>query len=236
MNHVEHLVGTAAGLDGSSNEDLLQIVTKTYQFYHEIFIEIFDYYTTEKGKLLTKGNEGDVALTYGEIDFNSFLLIAELLNVKQGDVFIDLGSGFGKSMIIMHLLYGNIMQNILGIELLGPLHEVSVQAIANYSTLINSKYHEYFQYHTSGISPKLGDIRTLIPSISSSDPAASDQFNWTDATIIFCNSTLFPPELMDFISTAIEENCRVGIAIPIHSFICVLTHSFTRHSNYYIYL
>ena len=227
-------MGAAAGLNGSSNEDLLQIVSKTYQFYHEIFIEIFDYYTTEKGKLLTKSNEGDVALTYGEIDFNSFLLIAELLSVKQGDVFIDLGSGFGKSMIIMHLVHGNIMRNILGIELLEPLHEVSVQAIANYSTLINTKYREYFQYHTSGISPTLGDIRTFIPS--SSDPAASGQFNWTDATIIFCNSTLFPPELMDFISTAIEEYCRVGIAILIHSFICVLTHFFTRHSNYYIYL
>ena len=211
-------------------------MSETYQFYHDIFIEIFDFYTVEKGKLLTRGNEGDVALTYGEIDFNSFVLIAELLNVKQGDVFVDLGSGFGKSMIIMHLLHGNIMKNAFGIELLEPLHKVAVQAIGNYSTLISSKYREYFQYHSSGISPTLGDIRTSIPSISSSDPATSGQFNWTDATIIFCNSTLFPPELMDFISTAIEEYCRVGRVFIVHPFICVLTFSLTRHSNCYIYV
>jgi len=94
MNHIERLVCTAAGLDSSSNStDLLAIASKTYQLYHEIFIEVFDYYTTEKGKLLTKGNDSnDVALTYGEIDFNSFVLIAELLSVKQGDIFVDLGT------------------------------------------------------------------------------------------------------------------------------------------------
>ena len=39
MNHIERLVCTAAGLDSNNSPDLLAIVSKTYQLYHEIFIE-----------------------------------------------------------------------------------------------------------------------------------------------------------------------------------------------------
>ncbi len=125
-------------------------------------------------------------------------------------------------MIIMHLLYGNLLQNILGIELLEPLYEVSTKAIATYNTVIHSKFREYFQYHTSGMSPTLGDIRAFVPSTTAN---ATDHYNWTDATIIFCNSTLFPPELMDFISTSIEQHCRIGATY-------LLTHSLTYSLAY----
>lgn len=66
------------------------------------------------------------SLTYGEIDPVSFAALLTLLELKDDSVWLDLGSGVGKSVLLVALLYP--VKQSIGVEILPPLHALAESA------------------------------------------------------------------------------------------------------------
>ena len=67
----------------------------------------------------------DLALTYGEIELESFLALLSLTQPNRDTIFIDLGCGVGKTLMACHKVYH--VATCVGIEILNPLVEVARQ-------------------------------------------------------------------------------------------------------------
>ncbi|GMH48602.1 hypothetical protein TrVE_jg14474 [Triparma verrucosa] len=123
-------------------------------------------------------------LTYGEIKFETF---AELMNIlkgrhgamkEDGGVFVDIGCGIGKPLFGAALLHK--FDKIVGIEILEDLYKVCVETM---------------QHWTKHVKPVLGEERTQDMQFSflNNDFLIAD---WSDADIVFMNSTCFNRSLM----------------------------------------
>lgn len=66
------------------------------------------------------------SLTYGEIEPVSFAALLTLVQPNKGSVWIDLGSGVGKSVLLVALLYP--VQEAIGVEILPGLHTLAETA------------------------------------------------------------------------------------------------------------
>lgn len=90
------------------------------------------------------------------------------------------------------LLFGDKLQCIRGIELLGDLCDISITAIKSYNDLINSiEYSDLFESRKGcSLIATEGDFLT---------PSAIAE--WTKSDIVFANSTCFDAELMQLIAT-----------------------------------
>ena len=108
------------------------------------------------------GIEND-SFTYGEICFYDFVKLLEQADPKPGENFYDLGAGSGKAVIIAALMFP--FKQTTGIEKLPGIYDLAC-GIKNTAT----------QYHTAPIDFKQQDIA---------------ETNFTDADIIFINSTCF---------------------------------------------
>lgn len=89
------------------------------------------------------------------------------------------------------LLFGDVLKCIEGVELLSDLYDTSVTAIDSYFTLIKSpEYSEMYQTRIiCPIQPYEGDF--------SSEKSVA---GWTNADIVFANSTCFNSLLMNQIA------------------------------------
>lgn len=172
---------------------------KKYEFYTSLFEE----YTTEKMKLLIKpytltADLSNSSLVYGEIDFFSFIDILLRCNIQKSDKFWDLGHGTGKCLISACLMYGNLLSEVNGIEILNELFEISLKTKNNYENLqIN---HDIMRDFKCSINTYQGDVTKNLP-------------NWTDGNIIFINSTCFNEKLMQDISELCAKHCKSGTRI-----------------------
>lgn len=108
-----------------------------------VYTRMFEHISTEKAKQLVKGSapvtsepEPSVSLTYGEIDFFSLSCILEKLGIKKGDVFVDLGHGTGKAIICASLLYGTLLSQCVGMELIPELYQVSVAVVEQFRRMV----------------------------------------------------------------------------------------------------
>lgn len=63
------------------------------------------------------------ALTYGEIEIIPFAALLTLLELNEESVWVDLGSGVGKSVLLVALLYP--VKEAIGVEILPSLHAFS---------------------------------------------------------------------------------------------------------------
>jgi len=104
----------------------------------------------------------DFAFTYGEVVLPSFLEILKQAHPQQGEKFVDLGSGTGKSVIIAAMFYEFGMAQ--GIELLPGLHKIAEEVKAKLPQL------------SCHLDFKLGDIFTT---------------DFSDADVVFVNATGF---------------------------------------------
>ena len=106
------------------------------------------------------------------------------------------------------MLYGDKLQSIKGVELLTDLYETSGTAISSYESLIrSSEYSEVFSSRRNClVTPFEGDFLT-----------ESSVAEWTNADIVFANSTCFNFELMTQIA-ALAVRMRRG-----SRFICFTT-------------
>lgn len=73
---------------------------------------------------LEKQHRLELSLTYGEIDLESFLALLSLIKPSSQDVFYDLGSGIGKTVIAAAKTYP--LKKAYGIETLQSLHQVAL--------------------------------------------------------------------------------------------------------------
>jgi Histone methylation protein DOT1 len=131
-------------------------------------------------------NVRDSTLVYGETDF---IIISEFIygaitkfNLLPGArVFYDLGSGTGKCVATAAFL--SKFDVCRGIEL--------VEGLFNISLSIKSKYDEEFPR----IQSENPDLFSFVPSL---EFILNDIFevDWSDADLIFVNSTCFEPEMM----------------------------------------
>ena len=119
------------------------------------------------------------SLTYGEIDFNSYALLLEMVDIQSGQTFADLGHGVGKSLIATALVAGSVLKEIHGVEIIPELYIISKAVNQAYSSLVSSsstsphwllsKTHSHFK-----VSVSLGDFLT--------DSRADGEFyDWTIA-------------------------------------------------------
>lgn len=75
----------------------------------------------------------DRSFTYGEIVFEEFAKMLDVVKPKPSEVFYDLGAGTGKAVFCSALLYD--WKKCCGIDLLPGLHDCSVTLLEKYKLL-----------------------------------------------------------------------------------------------------
>ncbi len=114
----------------------------------------------------------ECASTYGEITFEAVKTLTEKLNLKDSDVFYDLGCGVGKMVIQVYL--SSPVKKSIGIELSSERADKAIK--------IQQQLNQ---------SNKIAKERTLAFYKESFLDA-----NLDDATVVYLASTCFPDELM----------------------------------------
>ena len=183
---------------------------KSLSYKNEVFQDLMSEFPVSLGKETSRkerenrnfGPISDSTLTYGEIDFVSIgqvlLTIEERFNcMPKGGIFYDLGSGTGKGVVAAALL--GDFSICRGIELLEGLFSIS--------TAIKTKYDE----RTSQILAEHSGLFRTLPTV---ELYLNDffQYDWSDAGLIFANSTCFDHDMMRKIGQVQLRNGTVGIS------------------------
>lgn len=120
-------------------------------------------------------------------------------SIRDGN-FYDLGSGTGKPVIAMSLIYH--FKRLIGIEFLDNLFKLSLSVKQSYDSSINNQFENYrqlFNFDTPNQVEFLqGDFL---------------KHNWEDTSIIFANSTCFSPKMMNSIASKANKECKSGTII-----------------------
>lgn len=125
------------------------------------------------------------SFVYGEVVPESFYEIISDLNPQPGQIFYDLGSGTGKAVFLAHFLFDFAQSK--GIELLDTLFDASQEV-----------YQRYEKEILPQIAHELGNKQM---SLTRGDILQTD---FSDADIIFMNSTCFQDDLMDALEPKLE--------------------------------
>ncbi|EKX43703.1 hypothetical protein GUITHDRAFT_110160 [Guillardia theta CCMP2712] len=72
--------------------------------------------------------------TYGEISPSSFAEILCLVQPKEGEIFVDLGSGTGKAVLLAASLFP--FSESIGIEFVEPLHKAALRLQQSFWTMV----------------------------------------------------------------------------------------------------
>lgn len=173
-------------------ELMKEVVAKAMNDSHMKYLELFQDLNLETCKQIVKSSsQGSMvtidspALTYGEVDFNSYAAILALLNPSPGSVLIDLGSGVGKAVIATALLYGSSFKRVHGVEIIRELYDASTRVCEKYRTLMGDEQGISLPTVTFGLGDFLQD-----------DVIEGEYLDWTSADIVFVNSTCFDSALM----------------------------------------
>jgi protein-L-isoaspartate O-methyltransferase len=152
------------------------VVEELTLYLHSLYDEAFSDISLEKAKKLAKesaikcSSKHESKLTYGEINFFSFVNILERLQPKQGDSFVDLGHGTGRSMVCADLLYGHMFSSICGIEIIPELNAASEGVLVKLKELLKDREH-IFASHSAELSVFEGDF------------TVQDYFDWSTVGI-----------------------------------------------------
>jgi precorrin-6B methylase 2 len=157
----------------------------------EKYIEKLYKNTTAFGSVTTELSKHNPT-TYGEILPSSVTTIINLLNVKQNDVFYDLGSGSGK-VVTQFFLQTKAKKNT-GIELVPFRHNIATKIKNKLQTTFPDKFSsQQLQFIN-------GDILTQ---------------DLTDATIVYMCSTCFSNELLEEITNKLNESNNIRAIITL---------------------
>jgi len=117
----------------------------------------------------------DDALTYGEIDFLSFLLILDRAQPQSGEIFYDLGSGTGRALLVAAL--SAELSKVIGVELLPGLCKLAQIQINKAKTLVQVSSERDKQLYLQS----LDRIQVLNADFL--------QIDFSEADLIFINAT-----------------------------------------------
>jgi len=189
-----------------------EVASHVYKRTFAVYTALFELLATDKMKQLANeevqqkqsifGAIPSPALTYGEIDFNSFADILERLDIHQGDTLVDLGSGTGKALVTAALLFAPRLARIHGIELLSSLYAPCCEVIGKLRVLLESDV-AYKEHLSCKVTCELGNILAT-------ERTAMD---WAVADVIFMNSTLFEPALMVALCQLASLRMRSGTRV-----------------------
>lgn len=121
-----------------------------------------------------------MSLTYGEVDFISFIALLSQVRLSCDTVFCDLGSGVGKAVIACILVYD--IKQAIGIECLKQVHDGAIQAHQNLKSYSVEKAKKVFFRHSNFLNN--------IPC---------------DSTVIFINAAAYFGELWQQIVNLMEN-------------------------------
>jgi hypothetical protein len=124
---------------------------------------------------LEKKDQPNLSLTYGEIHLESFLALLSLAKPRPQQVFYDLGSGVGKTVIAASMVYG--FQKAYGIETLKNLDAIAKNKQKNYAPHLNIEF----------VQQDVQDI------------------DWHDADILFMNVASFVSDTWEALSKKLCE-------------------------------
>ena len=115
-------------------------------------------------------------------------------SIREG-IFYDLGSGTGKPIVAMSLMHR--FKKLTGIEIIENLIKLSKPIKENYNKTIKDKF------------AKNKKILTFDkPNIIEFVQGDFFKHNWSDATIIFANSTCFSIDMMNNIAEKANKECQ----------------------------
>lgn len=157
---------------------------------------VFGECSTSDGKKISKAERNasrseDHSLVYGEVAFGSLGEVfrgPHLRGLPPGGVFYDLGSGTGRGVVAAALLHG--FDRCVGVEVLGGLHEAAVRVGARWDI---------------DVAPFLEESRRgqRLEFVHAS--FLDEACDWSDASVVFANSTCFDLDLMTKIAARCER-------------------------------
>lgn len=132
------------------------------------------------------------SLIYGEVEFDSFseVLIQATNGLHRKKKFVDIGSGTCKALCIAGLISN--FDELVGIEIIPGLHNISIDIVKKFQKDI---------YVNRINSPNFDLICGSFLDNS--------LYDWTDADLIFANSTCFSDDLIEKIEV-ISRNLKIG--------------------------
>lgn len=119
------------------------------------------------------------ALIYGEFPAEKFPEIMQHLDLQDGEVFYDLGSGIGKLLIYLGLI-GNFSQ-VNGIEAVKEYYDIACEKIKDYNKL-----------------DKSAKVSCIYDDFLKNDV-------WTKADIVFAYATCYTESMMEKIAEMAED-------------------------------
>ena len=113
-------------------------------------------------------------LTYGEVMFDSFWDILDIVKPQPGEIFYDLGCGVGKPVFIA-ALYGAFSKAV-GVELLPEVYNQAVALKAAFEKIVS---------HTGQVGSEVAFLHEDIFKVT-----------FADADVVFLPSTCFDDDMM----------------------------------------
>lgn len=135
-------------------------------------------------------------LVYGEVEYVPFTdcLIHACHNLTNSNKFVDLGSGCAKAICIASSICE--IDEFVGIEVVHALHQTGIKVLKYYQEIVASKFIKIPKYHL---------IRGSFLKLN--------MYDWTDASLVFANSTCFNDELFLKIEKIAQQHMRIGSRI-----------------------
>ena len=152
--------------------------------------------------------ESDRSYTFGEISFDGFKEVLDIINTTDEIEFMDLGSGLGKAMVLASLMFS--CKRVVGVERLPSLADKSKEILNKYCMDIKESY---------------PDID--VPSVSIISDVF-DTISLSTADVIFASATCFSDNTMDSITSRVHE-------LKIGAYFIVFTRQITSNHLECIY-
>jgi SAM-dependent methyltransferase len=159
-------------------------IQKHLEVFHEINRETDGFALSKQARLQTDALE----YTYGEISFIPFVALLSLARPNKNTIFYDLGSGAGKAVFACSMIYN--VKKSCGIEIFDNLYEASEKQQKNLLEI-----------------PEYTNIAKNICFIN----ADFLNYDFSDATLIFINSTGLFGETWDALNEKLDELTDVTI-------------------------
>jgi SAM-dependent methyltransferase len=152
-----------------------------------LYLDVNAFIITDKDRTLFQQRKSES--TYGEIVPASMEQLIAILELKEGDIFYDLGSG--KGQVVIYIVLRTPLRKCVGIELATTRHSYAVEAKKRLASCGNAPdcVIEFYQ----------GDF-------------TQPSFNMDDATIVWMNSTCYPDNVMEVITQRLSK-LRPGLRV-----------------------
>eukprot|EP00607_Mallomonas_marina_P010650 CAMPEP_0182422536 /NCGR_PEP_ID=MMETSP1167-20130531/8274_1 /TAXON_ID=2988 /ORGANISM="Mallomonas Sp, Strain CCMP3275" /LENGTH=251 /DNA_ID=CAMNT_0024600695 /DNA_START=147 /DNA_END=899 /DNA_ORIENTATION=+ len=196
-------VNLALELSKKFNELQRDVETKQVADASELFDELFEEFPITYGKAVSRKEREEnsyvsTTLVYGEISFEPFAQLFHSLYAyglpEDGGKFVDIGCGTGKPVLAATLLHD--FETCIGIEILAGLHSICLKVLQTWRRTTR---------HRCSRTKFDTDLQFLHADAT----ASTIHPLWSDADLVFANSTCFDAALMCKLATC-AENMRQG--------------------------